>query len=185
MKKHLFGISAAMAVAGLIALVSARRIEAQFSSPVKIVNTTSAPAIASIMDNLGRIPYQSVVRGTTSTCGGGTSCFATFPVVPAGHRLVVTQIAGAHFLATPITAPLTVSLGVAVNGPSGVVTQINWDLSSASYVLPVTLYVDPGNYVVFVANEVGSLGYDIGAQVDTLTGYLLDCTAAPCAAIAP
>src|SRR5579863_6283055 len=146
MKTHFLGIAAAMAVAGLVSLVTARRIEAQYSSPVKVVNTTSAPAITSRMDDPGRVPYQSTINGPS--CVNSTSCSVSFPAVPAGHRLVVTQISGAHNGPQPGTGPFAVSVRIALSGPSGSLTQFYWDIeSNGSYVLPVSAYLDPGFHV--------------------------------------
>lgn len=181
MRKYLPGMAAAMAVAGLISLFSARRIEAQFSSPVKIVNTTSAPAITSRMDDPGRVPYQSAFNGI-SACGGHNFCLNSFPPVPAGHRLVLTQIAGAHDISVP--GPIAISVRIGLGSPSGVLTQFNWDLqSNGSWVLPITAYLDSGVSVSLAENITGA-NFDIGPQWITLTGYMLDCTAAPCSAIA-
>jgi hypothetical protein len=182
MKTHFLGIAAAMAVAGLISLVTARRIEAQYSSPVKVVNTTSAPAITSRMDDPGRIPYQSAIDATS--CTFTSSCSVSFPPVPAGHRLVVTQIAGAHNGPQLGTGPFPVSVRIGLNGPSGSIAQFYWNLeSNGSYVLPVSAYLDAGVSMVVIDSIFGS-SYNNGSQFITLTGYMLDCTAAPCAAIA-
>ena len=182
MRKYLFGIAAAMAVAGLISLVTARRIEAQYSSPVKVVNTTSAPAITSRMDDPGRVPYQSTINGLS--CVNTNSCIVSFPVVPVGHRLVVTQISGAHNGPQPGTGPFAVSVRIGLNGPAGAINQFYWDLeSNGSYVLPFSAYVDAGVNVNLVDSIVGTT-YNNGPQLITVTGYMLDCTAAPCAAIA-
>lgn len=182
MKTHFLGIAAAMAVAGLISLVTARRIEAQYSSPVKVVNTTSAPAITSRMDDPGRIPYQSTINGTS--CVNTNSCVVSFPPVPAGHRLVVTQISGAHNGPQFGTGPFAVSVRIGLNGPNGGITQFYWDLQSlGSYVLPVSAYLDAGVNINVVDSIIGTT-YNNGPQLITVTGYMLDCTAAPCAAIA-
>jgi hypothetical protein len=79
---------------------------------------------------------------------------------------------------------LAVSLEMGLVTPSGLVTQFNWNLANASYVLPVIVYLDPGGYIAITENEVGSPGFDIASQFVTITGYMLDCTAAPCTAIA-
>jgi hypothetical protein len=59
-KNYWLTASGALALAGGVVLFSAQRIEAQFSSPVRVMNTSSAPAIASIIDMPGRVPYDSV-----------------------------------------------------------------------------------------------------------------------------
>lgn len=181
MKTRWFNVVVLVVTVGAISVFSARRIEAQFSSPVKIVNTTSAPAITSRMDDAGRVPYQSAFNGITA-CGGHNFCLNTFPPVPAGHRLVLTQISGAHDISVP--GPIADSVRIALLSSSGVLTQFNWDLqNSGSWVLPVTAYLDPGVSVSLAENITGA-NFDVSPQWITLTGYMLDCTAAPCSAIA-
>src|SRR5690349_1343497 len=53
MKRQLLGIAAVIGAAALASLFTARRIEAQYSSPVKVVNTTSGPALNSSVDDQG------------------------------------------------------------------------------------------------------------------------------------
>src|SRR5260370_11411853 len=89
MKKQLLGIGVAIGMAGLISLFTAHRIEAQYSTPVKVVNTTSAPVLGSSINEPGRIPYQATI--TNNTCNGASCVFET-PIVPAGRRLVVQQV---------------------------------------------------------------------------------------------
>jgi hypothetical protein len=182
MKKNWQGLVAAVAAAGIVSLFSARRIEAQYSSPVKVVNSTAAPAITSRMDDPGRIPYQSVMN--TSQCGGSNYCYINYGPVPAGHRLVITQVAGLYFFNAP-TGPI--NFDVSILGPGAF--QTGWlpqvrssSLSAFNY--PVTVYVDPGQ-TFRVAAEVFGTTFNSGLdQQATITGYLLDCTAAPCSAIA-
>src|SRR5260370_35106276 len=73
-------------------MVSAHRIEAQYASPVRVLNTSSGPAITTVIDDPGRIPYLS--GQSTNLVGTLPSVTFTFPVVPANHRLVVQRIVG-------------------------------------------------------------------------------------------
>lgn len=186
MKKHLIGIAAAIATASLISLFTARRIEAQYSSPVRVMNTTSGPAIASVMDDRGRIPYQAIVNAPVSQCGGSNYCYINFPAVPAGHRLVITQIAGLYFFDQTGTPQFDV--GFQSLAPGGF--QTGWlppthssALSDFNY--PFTFYVDAGQSFRMAAEVFGETFSNQLTQQATVTGYLLDCTAAPCSAIAP
>jgi hypothetical protein len=183
MKRYWSGLAAAVAAAGIVSLFSARRIEAQYSSPVKVVNSTAAPAITSRMDDPGRIPYQSVVN--TSQCGGSNYCYINYGPIPPGRRLVITQVAGLYFFNTPTG---TVNFDVSILGPGPF--QTGWlptvrsfgNLSTFNY--PVTIYVDPAQ-TFRVAAEVFGTTFSSGLdQQATITGYLLDCTAAPCSPIA-
>jgi hypothetical protein len=190
MKRYLFGFATVLAAAGVTSLITARRIEAQYSSPVKVVNTTSAPAIASLMDDPGRSPYQSTMFN--NTCTGFNQCtFLNFAPVPAGHRLVITRIT-ADFLIGPTAADT--SLTVFLQGGSGTTGFLHvWNpqVLNQNPVLSqsVTAYVDAGQ-TFFVSAQLGSGPFQSGsptfdhATVVTVTGYMLDCTSAPCAPIA-
>src|SRR5260370_10996801 len=87
-KNYLFTAAGAFALIGVGALVSPRRSEAQYSSPVRVLNPSTAPVLNSRIDDPGRIPYQSKLL---NTCSGG-SCDFTFGAVPAGHRLVIQHV---------------------------------------------------------------------------------------------
>jgi len=82
MKKHLLGMLAALVVAGVISLITARRIEAQYSSPVKVMNTTSAPAITSNIDDPGRVPINP--SRTVTPAPAATTATSTFLRYPPG-----------------------------------------------------------------------------------------------------
>src|SRR5579864_4791134 len=89
MKRQLLAVLVAAAVAGIISLFTARRIEAQYSSPVRVMNTVSAPAFTSSINQPGRTAYQTTAAG----CGGASTCALNFPAVASGHRLVIQQLA--------------------------------------------------------------------------------------------
>jgi hypothetical protein len=190
MKNQLIGIGAAIAVAGLISLFTARRIEAQYASPVRVTNTTSAPAIGSLTDERGRIPYQSTATGTFV---GGGGCFAhsncqfNFAQVPAGHRLVVEQLSGQlQYTASPSGS--NVFIGYGDNGSATILGGLFAPLMGAptqtsSFDHPLKGFVEPGQSpfaTAFVTDNSPTLGSQLQM---TLIGYLLDCTAAPCRAI--
>lgn len=182
MKKMIAGLAAAVAVAALASLFTARRIEAQYSSPVKVVNSTAAPAITSRMDDPGRVPYQSV--NNSSQCGNSNYCYFSFGAVPAGHRLVITQVAGLNFFNAPSGS---VSFDVSLMGPGAF--QTGWlpaihSSTVSDYNYPVTVYVDSGQTFRFAAEVFGTTFVSSLDQQATITGYMLDCTAAPCSAIA-
>ena len=186
MKRYLLGFATILAAAGLTSLITARRIEAQYSSPVKVVNTTSAPAIASLMDDPGRTPFQSNVFN--NSCAGFNDCtFLNFVPVPAGHRLVITRIAASFLIGPPAAnTVLTVSL-TGGSASTGFNHAWNPPLLNQNPVLSqsVTAYVDAGQ-TFFVDAQLGPGGSPTfgNAAVVTVTGYMLDCTAAPCAPIA-
>jgi hypothetical protein len=190
MKRRWFGAAAAVLAACAIYVFSARRIEAQYSSPVKVVNTTSAPAIGSLMDDHGRIPYQSEVDGGSVgippvPCDQTVGCDFVFGPVPAGHRLVIERVTG--------VVPSTVAAQAFVilsnpNSPSPGTVYAAFTLpptSTAGYFeVPTLVYVDSQQSVdVTVAFSGAGFASGFFRRV-IVKGYLLDCTAAPCAAIA-
>jgi len=99
MKGHIITIGMMLAVAGAISLFTARRIDAQYASPVRVMNSTSFPALASSIDDHGRIPYQATIQN--NACSPG-ACSFSLPSPPAGHRLVIERVGGfGRFRARP------------------------------------------------------------------------------------
>lgn len=192
MRRPWFNVVALVTAIGAISVFSARRIEAQFSSPVKIVNTTSAPAITSRMDDHGRIPYQSEVDGGSAgippiSCDQLIGCGFTFGPVPIGHRLVIERVSGV--IPTTVAGQAFVSL---LNpNPSSQIGNIY-----SAFTVPTTgtlgyfdeptlVYIDSQQSVtVNVALSAGAAFPTGFIRRMIVKGYLLDCTAAPCAAIA-
>jgi hypothetical protein len=171
------------AAAGVIALVSPRRIEAQFASPVQVKNTSAAPALTSTIDDPGRIPYQSSVNMSGKCPPGGSTCFWEFGSPPAGHRIVIQHISGTvSFNGTPISIPVN------LNNGSGLLASFLAPFANfSSFSQPVQAYFDPANIIevqIFLIEGTYPNPPDSFTEVITLTGYELDCTAAPCAAIA-
>jgi hypothetical protein len=148
--------------------------------------TITPPAVTTVsnMDDPGRIAYQSTSTPQSCPAGGVGLCWP-FPAVPAGHRLVIQHISGAlQYSASP--NPLVVfvldsgyhainAFTPSANTWSTTVQLINFDQR-------VQVYVDASQayWVEVWANGAPTVGY----VPVIVTGYLLDCTAAPCAAIA-
>jgi hypothetical protein len=177
MKRRWFGMTAVVLTACAVSVFSARRIEAQYSSPVKVANTTSAPAITSRMDDPGRIAYQAI---GFSSCNGSASCTFSFAAIPAAHRLVIQQVSGTLSNNNGnFNASIYASLGTPSFVPVGAFT-IYVPFSGASFLSQVRAYIDAGETPSVVLNT-GSV-FSVSGQV-TLAGYMLDCTAAPCSAI--
>src|SRR5579871_4387676 len=89
---RLWTASSAVLLAGLIVLLAPRRTDAQYASPVRLMNSPAAPGVVSIIDDPGRTPYQSskaVICSNSST----NFCSFNFGTVPAGHRLVIQNVA--------------------------------------------------------------------------------------------
>jgi hypothetical protein len=142
---------------------------AMLASSIQGANAAQATPVREV-DDPGRIPYES-----EQTIGAGQDRFI-FPAVPAGHRLVIQ-----HVSAIVIFPSVVSEVTVAVTSPEGFSSFLPPIFAnSIRFDQPVQLYVDAGNSpkVVVSANSAVNTGSA------TLTGYLLDCTAAPCAAIA-
>src|SRR6516162_11836936 len=96
---------AGMFLIGSLTFHSGSQAKGAYSSPVTVMNTSSAPAIGVDAEKLARIPYQSSYR--TTTCTGVTNCFFSFTAAPAGYRLVVENLSGLFELNNAATAPPT------------------------------------------------------------------------------
>jgi hypothetical protein len=181
------GLGSVALVALFFMLVAPKAAHAVQESLVQLVNTTANPAIVSDMNDPGRIPYQSSIYGTTqSNCGVGNECFFIFPTVPAGHRLVIQHVSG-FIQATPGAVPALVGLPLSNNQDTTsflVTGQSTVDAGLVAFDQPVLVYVDEG-LSPRVAVELASAPAGTNAvQSAFLSGYLLDCSAAPCSAIA-
>ena len=139
------------------------------------VGINGTPSVR-VADDPGRIPFQSTKYCTPSP----GSCSATFGPTPSGRRLVIEYVSGAFgFNAVPLNTKIL------MNSPANTVT---FNIPPPSAPLPidvsfnerVRLYVDQGQTVTATvfSSATPVPGYFMVA------GYLLDCNAAPCAAIA-
>ena len=127
------------------------------------------------VDDPGRIPYQSLQQ-----VKAGPTLEFDFPVVPAGHRLVIQHVSGDVNLQS-IPNNQVEALVEATGGASSFFVPFSKTL--ARFDQPIQLYVDAGEApIVVVLADLGITPTDHGFV--TLTGYLLDCAAAPCAKIA-
>ena len=143
---------------------------------VNVANPATAPALFLNVNDPGRIAYQSL--NTNPSCSVG-QCLAFFPAVPSQHRLVVQHFSGlANFSAAPSF------VNASLNEQSGFFLSIILApvIGSASrFDQPVLVYYDAGQQPFA---ELQAVGATVTAATITLTGYMLDCTIAPCAAIA-
>jgi hypothetical protein len=148
---------------------------AMLASPLQGVLGAQVTQVRNI-DDPGRIPYQSVLAGEA----GARHEFA-FPPVPAGHRLVIQHISGGlHFKATPLQHVAVVAVA-----STGVISFFApFALETTAFDQPVLLYVDAGDRPHIVVEADNNTDPATAGGTLTLTGYLLDCNAAPCAATA-
>jgi hypothetical protein len=135
-------------------------------------------------DNPGRIAYQSrQYTGAPCVVSPSLQCF-TFGPIPAGHRLVVQHIAGLYEFSA---VPNPFAIYVLDPGFHGITAFSPTITSTAAPVIvafdqPVQFYIDASQtYIVEVLATGATV---VGIPEISVMGYMLDCTAAPCAAIA-
>ena len=139
---------------------------------VIVSNTATSPVLTSQIDEPGRFPYQAV-----NECGSSNTCAVSFGPLPS-HRLVVQHISiflvmlgglpgfGYAVAQAPIGGFSAFNIPMTANNTFGAVDQ------------QVQIYVDsPQLLQVTVSSPVGFLA-TVG-----VSGYELDCRAAPCATI--
>ena len=150
---------------------------------VNVVNPATMPALTSSVDDPGRIPYQKLVLNTG--CVGQTICAFTWPQVPQGQRLVIQHISGL-LTVSPDPGALLVFFGN-VRNEVNVVSAVNIGGSSFSALHEqVLLYFDQGETPMVLAQALGSSTFNTSEEERVfLSGYMIDCTASPCAQIAP
>jgi len=147
---------------------------------VKVTNPATAPMFVLHVNDPGRVPYQSVVSGNINSCVVQNLCLGVFPTVPSGHRLVIQHASIQAALSTGATTVFVV-LGDNFSNFSATILPSANGLGLA--------IVDQAVLAYFDAGQKPQLGIDSSSAVInrytvSLTGYMLDCTIAPCAAIA-
>ena len=182
-KTKRFLISAAALVAlfliGSLTYHRGSQAKAGYSTPVQVMNTTAAPGVVVDADTATRIPYQS--NQIINTCNGLVNCgFPAFTAVPAGYRLVVTNVSGFFNLASnsPAVAGYLENFHLpqqnfwGLNAPIGG-TGFNGE-SFAGLNQNVTAVFDANEFpfVVVYANFLNNF-----PQAVNVSGYLLNCNA--------
>ena len=190
MKKAKRYIFAPAALAGMFLIGSVVRhpgsqAKGAYSTPVQVMNTSSAPAMGADVEKLARIPYESSVAGSNCPSPGNVgACFFNFAAVPAGYRLVVENLSGYFQISPGATAAL---MGYIENdafrikaGFTAPLGQI--DLGGhiqCAFDNPTRFYVDPGEGVFAVA----SANWSNGSTTMVLSGYLENCSITGCPAV--
>jgi hypothetical protein len=171
-KNVLMSIGAAALAIVLVNVIAPQAAHAAVAALVQVSNTATNPALTSRIDDPGRIPYQA--QKFCNPCQD-----LTYGPVPANHRLVVEHISGqVDFKANPSESSLQVIIPQVRT--SVFFTPTNPKINSSLFDQPVHFYVEQNQSMsVQVAGDQA-----INAVQITLTGYLLDCNAAPCGAIA-
>lgn len=177
LQRFLMGTGGMALAALVLTLAVPKAAHAIVAALVQVVNTNANPVINSRMDDPGRIPY---LFGTNPNITCTNICTFNLPAVPAHHRLVLDHLGGT----VPLTAHGFVEaqlncLNCADVRNNGILVPDTGVIISV-FSTPVHLYFDAG--------EIPQLNLDAGAtiidQAVTVSGYMLDCSAAPCAAIA-
>ena len=151
------------ALAGLVMLASSIQRANAAATPVRNV------------DDPGRIAYEN-----EQGLGAGQD-FVVFPKVPAGHRLVIQHVSAELRFQSFVSSQVQVLVSGGGQASSNFLAPFSKSLAGFDQL--VQLYVDAGEApAVQIVADAGLTQVSSGFL--TLTGYLLDCTAAPCAAIA-
>jgi hypothetical protein len=190
-------------IAAPLPLPIAGAVDAKQSGPWNVgitgqpltVSVNNSPAVSlapgsvltRTLDDPGRVAYQSKIQ---LKCFQSTDCGAFFVgPVPAGRRIVIQHISGVlAFSAAPA------SLTVFVNVQGGINTAFAEPVLKAAGTLyltafdqPVLVYLDQFQTAaveVILQGAPAGGGFDQETQTIVLTGYELDCNAAPCSPIA-
>ncbi|HUA19215.1 MAG TPA: hypothetical protein VMU80_28305 [Bryobacteraceae bacterium] len=192
LKSTLIGTSS-FVLAGLILFMFApKAAHALVATLVLVANTTANPAITSNMDNLGRVAYQSTQLGSqvlASNLGFGVN----FPAVPANHRLVVQHVSMQGFFTGSVPPSAQTLVALQCSNCAGGNAPFSAFFAPSAQVGDNVVAVDSPVLVYFDQGQIPMVQVDSSAAIVTtqelpptltLTGYMLDCSAAPCSAIA-
>jgi hypothetical protein len=149
---------------------------------------TSRPVIAQLikaalvasLDDPGRIPYQAEADAS----GLGTFYF---PGVPTGKRLVVTHVSGQFQIYGTSTTKTFAQLDTVFASTIGAFLPVIFQGTSAGnnvYVVDsvTQVYYEPG---IVTQPRIHITADNFATGTFHISGYVLDCSVAPCAAIVP
>ena len=160
------------------------------------------PAYTANVDDPARVPYQGSVRQWCFLAD--PACDFTFPAVPAGKRLVVTHASG-YFSSRETASSQFIFVSVRRGGNDDIFLPTSYQGCGPGSPVPCPNSIFVFNQAVqevYSAGETpvvriatGDRGYPLVGSVSnsplpanntvTLSGYLVDCTAAACQPIAP
>jgi hypothetical protein len=112
LKNFLMGIGAVALAAALVNLLAPQAVHATVAALVQVANTATNPVLTSSIDDPGRNPY--VEFQYAPSCINQGICTLSFSAVPAGKRLVLTNISGQFHLTvagTEAQVLLTTNIG--------------------------------------------------------------------------
>ncbi len=148
------------------------------------------PAVVKNVDEPGRVPYVqffSAIPGLATGCGVNFCDFYP-PAIPAGKRLVVTDVYGTislepgatvHSLNVKVTdgtyAVLKNLFEVPLNPAAYYDVALAYNLRRYAFSAKPTMFVEPGDKIAFHFWTGGSLNTEYPTTL-TIVGYLVDLT---------
>ncbi len=176
------------AVRRLLVVAGAFAAVLLLAAPVAVAQIR--PAVVKNVDEPGRVPYVqffSAVPGLSTGCGVNF-CDFYLPAVPAGKRLVITDVYGVinlepgatvHSLqlrATDSSFVTTRNIFEVPHNPSAYYTvALAYELRRYAFQAKVTMFVEAGDRVAVHFWTGGSLHEDYATSL-TIVGYLVDVT---------
>jgi hypothetical protein len=172
--------------------------QASAADTVRVTNPATQPVLTSRVDEPARVPYQVQLTGPSATCGNLLSlviCEGRINGVPEGRRLVVQSVSGTLLSGS---SPTNGQILVATESPAANYVAIA-NISAVPNIVAIpgqpffangftsvfqshpTVYVDGGMPARFYLTLSGATSGSLATI--TVTGYVIDCTAAPCEAI--
>ena len=150
---------------------------------VTVSNTSAQPIFVNSISDPGRTAFQSIVNNT-GKCSGGT-CFWEFGSPTPGHRIVIEHVSalvGFNGNAGAVSVLLNNGSGLPVTTFFG---ALNPPALFTSFDHPVLAYFDSPQIIEVQVDLIGAT-FPSGniSEIVSLSGYELDCNAAPCAPIA-
>lgn len=178
------GIAGVLFVASAMTLVAPKTVHAVVSALVTVANTSANPVPISNMEDPGRIAYEGFQAGIGSSGCSSSQCTFAFGQVPPNHRLVIENISGETFSVSPgvIAVRALNSSFIRLASFSEIPPSVG---RFQAFNMPTHFYLDAGDSLTINVSTSGSIDIsNSGSQTITVSGYLLDCSARPCNAIA-
>jgi len=186
-KRLLLGLGSIAVVVAIVILASPKTAHALVAALVQVTNTTSNPAITWDADESTRIPYQSRYSFNGVPKGPNIMQVGQFATVPAGYRLVLTNISCELYAESGTPLPFAeITTNFSLNNPFPVVTGVfvgpydgfGYAIINQNIIRYVAAGDTPEAYVYWDAGTI----QENGSDTVVLTGYLENCTVTGCPA---
>ena len=183
-------------VASLLGVLALTCAGVAAADAVRVTNPATQPVLTSRVDEPARVPYQVQLTGPSITCGNILStaiCGGRINGVPAGKRLVIQSVSGSLISNyPPANGQILVATEVPSAGYYGVpsisilpnIIEIPGQPSFATgdsnvvFQSHLTVYVDGGTRALVSITLSGPSAASSPSII--VSGYVIDCTAAPC-----